>query len=170
MRFAISDGSNGYNEELQLDFDETEDTIEVTIPTATSGTIDFNGLTLKQFSYDVVEIDSTDGDDAYTIVAADLGGIVTNQGDDDGLDLTLPEASTWYQAGNQVMCITIVDVEGQTINVNPADGTDQILSYTDAAGDSLDSAGSVGDLIKLCAVGDNEIAVFGSIGVWADAN
>lgn len=118
----------------------------------------------------LTEIDSTDGDDAYTMQTTDIGGTITNQGDDDGLAITLLEASTWYTSNSKISCLTVMDVEGQTININPADGTDQIIWDGCAAGDSLDSSGTKGDLIKICVVGANEIAVFGAVGPWSDAN
>lgn len=136
--------------------------------TSTDKAVTPAGLTAACFH--LTEIDSTDGDDAYTMQTTDIGGTITNQGDDDGLAITLLEASTWYTSNSKISCLTVMDVEGQTININPADGTDQIIWDGCAAGDSLDSSGTKGDLIKICPIGANEIAVFGAIGAWSDAD
>jgi len=103
-----------------------------------------------------------DADDAYTATADDEGGIIINAADTDTLVITLPSAV----AG---MCYTILSVEAQTITVD-VDGSDQIMVYTDSTGDSIDSAGAAGNMVKLCAADATEWYVMGANGVWTDGD
>ncbi len=103
-----------------------------------------------------------DADDAYTATADDEGGIIINAADDDTLVITLPSAV----AG---MCYTILSVEAQTVTVD-VDASDQIMVYTNATGDSIDSAGAAGNMVKLCAADATEWYVMGAIGVWTDGD
>jgi hypothetical protein len=116
----------------------------------------------------LTEIDSTDGDDTYTMLAGDIGGTITNQGDDDVLLINLLDSDQLYSAGAYSKCIMIIDVEGLVITVNPEDD-DTILRFTNSAGDSIDSPGDAGDWVKLCAVGANEW-VMTAVGNWVDGD
>ncbi len=127
------------------------------------------GYTIDNLLQHLEEISSGDSD-TYTMQTADIGGVITNQGDDDKLTITLLEASTWYTSDDEIGCVTIIDVEGTDINIDPADGTDQILRWTNSGGDSIDGSATAGDLVKLCAVGANEIVVMGTVGTWSDAD
>ena len=100
----------------------------------------------------------------YTVTAADMGGVLTNAGDDGTAIFTLPEASTVLGR-----TITFVVLATQVLNINPADGTDQILYGGCAAGDSL-QADAIGETIVLMAVTANQWAVLSLVGTWTDAD
>jgi len=107
---------------------------------------------------------------ANTIAIAECGKTLTNTGASGTIIQTLPEAST--AIGCELCFATIA---AQLFNINPADGTDQILGLTNAAGDSIQSAGA-GDYVCLMAVGASAWVVtasnntIGNADAWADAN
>lgn len=57
----------------------------------------------------------------------------------------------------------------EDVDINPADGT-QILGLTNATGDAISSAATVGNSIELVAISSTEWGVFAINGAWADAN
>lgn len=106
---------------------------------------------------------------ANNLTIDESGKVFTNAGDGDGSGHVLPEGST----ANGVS-YTFVVLAAQTLNIDPADGTDQILGLTDGAGDSIQSA-AIGDSITLTCVGDDAWVVSASnnsannADAWVDA-
>jgi len=113
-----------------------------------------------------IPIDSTDADDVYTTTAADCGSIITNEGDDDALLINLHDEAV---SGGNTCCITIKDVEGLVITIDP-NGTDRIATLTDTNGDSIDSDGEIETSITLCATSATEWREFGRRGLWVDGD
>ena len=101
---------------------------------------------------------------AYTVTAADMGAVFTNLGASGTVVLTLPEASTVL--GQEIWFNVLANY---SLNVNPADGTDQIVGMTNSAGDSI-NANVTGASAGLRAVGNDTWAPVASYGSWTDAN
>lgn len=108
------------------------------------------------------------GNDTLTI--GESGKTCTNSGAVGTVILTLPEGSTALGVKYTFTVLT-----AQQLNINPADGTDQILGITDAAGDSIQS-NAVGDSVTLRCVANDYWVVIASSNLtnsadgWADAN
>jgi hypothetical protein len=145
------------SENLKIDFNTANDN-EITIATDSGATHIRTDLQIT----DKKTITAKTAD--YTVTALDMGGVLTNEGDDGTAIFTLPEASTVLGK-----TITFVVLAAQILNINPADGTDQILYSTCAAGDSL-QADAVGETIVLMAVTANQWAVLSHEGTWTDAD
>jgi hypothetical protein len=58
---------------------------------------------------------------------------------------------------------------GQDVDINPADST-QILALTNATGDSISSAATIGNAIELVALSATTWGAFAASGTWTDAN
>jgi hypothetical protein len=57
----------------------------------------------------------------------------------------------------------------QDVDINPLDGT-QILALTNATGDAISSAATIGNCIELVALSTTTWAAFAISGTWSDAN
>jgi hypothetical protein len=134
---------------------DTENTL-----TASSGVLSIESAVLQKVRVNITDYGS--GDDSETAGVDQEGGIMINAADDDTLVITLPTAV----AGQ---CYTILSVEDEVITID-VDGSDQIMELTNAQGDSIDSAGAKGNMIKLCAVDATEWWMMGAIGVWIDGD
>lgn len=101
--------------------------------------------------------------DTFSATAEQVGDyIICNTGDAGAQVITLPDAV----AG---MKVTVVLTAAQDVDINPQTA-DVILGLTNAAGDAISSAATIGNFITLVAVdGTNWIAV-GSSGTWTDVN
>jgi len=124
-----------------------------TISNSTDGRVVVGG----DLGYKTIVIDKTA---AYTVTTAESGALFTNDGASGAITFTLPSL-----AGGLSYCFTAND--NQTVAVDP-DGTDQILSETNAAGDMITS-GAQFDVICLVGVTDGWLPVE-TTGTWADAN
>jgi hypothetical protein len=97
---------------------------------------------------------------ATTITVAQCGDTFYNSG---AVAINLPEASA------ALGCILrFVTLNASNFDVNP-DDADQILTQTDAAGDSMRNA-TVGNSITIQAVSASQWAVIGVNGTWSDIN
>ena len=145
----IVEGSTVDDNETTLTFaDPTADRAPV-IPDAVSGTIYATSVTAH----------ATTGN----ITAAECwGGTVTNTGAGGAIVLTLPEAV----AGMQVLVVLLA---AQDVDINPQNA-EQILTATDAAGDAISSAATIGNFALLKAVSATQWIVQSSSGTWTDVN
>jgi hypothetical protein len=99
-----------------------------------------------------------------TYTASDLSGnYVTNSGASGAQTANIPACTT---VGNY---FTVFTMTAQTIKIEP-NGTDQIMIFTDAAGDSLTSDGVIGTKIKLICLATGKWYPDGWVGVWTDTN
>ena len=57
----------------------------------------------------------------------------------------------------------------QDVAINPADGT-TILALTNAAGDAISSASTIGNCIELIALSSTTWGAFAVSGTWTDAD
>lgn len=145
------------SENLKVDFNTTNDN-EITVGTDSGATHIRTDLQITDKKTIAAKTAN------YTVTALDMGGVLTNEGDDGTAIFTLPEASTVLGK-----TITFVVLATQVLNINPADGTDQILYGGCAAGDSL-QADAIGETIVLMAVTANQWAVLSLVGTWTDAD
>lgn len=101
--------------------------------------------------------------DTFSATAEQVGDyVICNTGDAGAQVITLPDAV----AG---MRVTVVLTAAQDVDINPQTA-DQILALTNAAGDAISSAATIGNFITLVAVdGTNWVAV-GASGTWTDVN
>ncbi|HNR12054.1 MAG TPA: hypothetical protein PKM59_01940 [Thermodesulfobacteriota bacterium] len=145
----IVEGSTVDDNETTLTFaDPTADRAPV-IPDAVSGTIYATSVTAH----------ATTGN----ITAAECwGGTVTNTGAGGAIVLTLPDAV----AGMQVLVVLLA---AQDVDINPQNA-EQILTATDAAGDAISSAATIGNFALLKAVSATQWIVQSSSGTWTDVN
>jgi hypothetical protein len=97
------------------------------------------------------------------ITAAECkGGAVTNTGAGGAVVLTLPAAVVGYS-----VCVFLT--AAYDVDVNP-DGTDQIMTLTDAAGDAISSDATVGSYVVLTCLASGKWFALGYAGTWSDAN
>jgi len=66
------------------------------------------------------------------------------------------------------MYFTFVVMSAQNMDINP-DGADQILGFTNAAGDAVRSA-TLGETLTVTAVDSANWVVVSDHGTWADVN
>lgn len=98
-----------------------------------------------------------------SVAAGELyGGVLTNTGASGAIVLTLPAPAVG-------MHFRVYLTVAQDVDINPADGT-QILTLTNATGDAISSAATIGNSIELVALSTTTWAVFASSGVWTDVN
>jgi hypothetical protein len=97
---------------------------------------------------------------SYTPTVAESGAYFTNDGASGEITFTLPAVSTGLY-----YCFVVND--NQTITIDP-NGTDQILSETNAAGDRVQN-GAQFDALCILGVTDGWMPVE-TTGTWADAN
>lgn len=98
-----------------------------------------------------------------TLTAAECyGGVFTNTGASGAIVLTLPTPA----AG---MHIRVYLTVGQDVDINAAADT-QILSLTNATGDAISSAATIGNSIELVAISATQWVAFASSGTWTDVN
>jgi hypothetical protein len=137
-----------------------------------AGNINANGSIIGDGATQLIGITSGVSANAAndTLLITDANLVITNTGAGGLVINTLPEAST------ALGCIFRFAVTAaQQLNINPADGTDQILGLTNAAGDSVQS-NAAGDYIALQAVGNDSWVVIqtnnstNNADGWADAN
>lgn len=97
-----------------------------------------------------------------TLTVAQCGSTITNT---QASTAVLPEAST------AIGCrYTFIVGNASNFGPNPADGTDQIVLLTNAAGDSL-LADAVGESVTIEAVANDVWAPVGAVqGTWTDSN
>lgn len=97
-----------------------------------------------------------------TLTIAQCGSTIVSGG---AHTLTLPEASTALGCR-----YTFIVGAVAALDVDPADGTDQIVLLTNAAGDRIE-ADAIGESVTIEAIGANTWAPVGSEkGTWSDAN
>lgn len=77
---------------------------------------------------------------------------------------TLPEASTAIGMSFEFVVGTVANMD-----INPADGTDQILLLTNAAGDAI-RADLTGETIILTAIAADQWVATAISGTWSDVN
>lgn len=146
----VSEGATADTSETTLSFtDATADTT-VTIPAkAVSGTVE------------VLSVQDEPATD--TITAGQLyGGVITNTGAVGAAVYTLPAPAVG-------MHFRVYLTVAQDVDINPADGT-TILALTNAAGDAISSAATIGNCIELVALTSTTWAAFAVSGTWSDAN
>lgn len=90
------------------------------------------------------------------------GGTLTNTGASGAVVLTLPAPAVG-------MHFRVWLTAAQDVDINPANGT-QILSLTNATGDAISSAATIGNSIELVALSTTTWAAFATSGTWTDAN
>ena len=155
---AFTFGGSSTTEDLVLTIPASTST-EATV-TSTSGitSLNFSAIQVRDTKVITADIDNE------AMTASSMGRIWTNTGDANGTVFTLPEASTVL--GQSVTFIVLV---AQNLDVNPNDGTDQIMGLTNAAGDAVRCA-TIGCTLTLTAAAANVWAVTGSYGTWADVD
>jgi hypothetical protein len=99
---------------------------------------------------------------SYTVLTQDSGTLFHNTGATAEITLTLPAAvpGLYY-------CFYVYAAYAITIEIDDAD---QVYHLTNAAGDRLQNAGTVGDNICLWSNGITYWLPMGEIGTWSDAN
>jgi hypothetical protein len=121
----------------------------ITIPDAITGTLSVISVTAHAATGNLT-------------AAECYGGIVTNTGAGAGIVLTLPVAVVGMKT-------TIWLTAAQDVDINPQDGT-TILALTDASGDAISSAATIGNTITLVALSTTSWGAISSSGTWSDAN
>lgn len=105
-----------------------------------------------------------------TLSIANAGILIVNTGATGTIICHLPQGSTCNGAS-----YSFAVTAAQQLNINPADGTDQILGITNAGGDSIQS-NAAGDFVTVTCVGDDSWVVSATNNSnanadgWADAN
>jgi len=98
-----------------------------------------------------------------TLTADQLyGGTITNTGASGAVVYTLP-------APVLGMSFRVYLTVAQDVDINPADST-QILALTNAAGDAISSAATIGNCIELRALSATTWGAFAVSGTWTDVN
>lgn len=90
------------------------------------------------------------------------GGTHTNTGAAGATVLTLPAPVVGME-------FTVFLTVAQDVDINPADGT-SILVLTNAAGDAISSAATIGNRITLRAISTTEWIPLETSGTWSDVN
>jgi len=155
---AFTFGGSSTTESVTLTIPATDST-EATV-TSTSGITSINFSAIQVRDTKVITADT----DNEAMGATSMGRIWTNTGDADGTVFTLPEASTVLGQS-----VTFAVTVAQNLDVNPNDGTDQIMGLTNAAGDAVRCA-TIGCTLTLTAVTANMWMVTSSYGTWADVD
>lgn len=132
-----------------------------TITNATDGDIAFGNANLTGVNRKVAAKTA-----AYTVTAAESGGVFTNSAAEGAVTFTLPAVASGLQ-------YTFVVVTVQNLVVNPGDN-DQIILLTNADGDSI-TASTAGESVTLVSDGTNwyPVGLIGANNVitdWADSN
>lgn len=129
--------------------DATADTTQTLPAPAVSGTIE------------VLSVQAEAATD--TITAGQLyGGLIVNTGAVGAAVYTLPAPVVG-------MHFRVYLNVAQDVDINPADGT-QILALTNATGDAISSAATIGNCIELVAISTTEWVALAVSGTWTDAN
>lgn len=89
-------------------------------------------------------------------------GLITNTGAGGAIVLTLPTPAIGMD------CLFVLTA-AQDVDVNAADGT-QILTLTNATGDAISSAATIGNFVWLRAVSTTQWLPLASSGTWTDVN
>lgn len=154
---SVTGASNG------LVFEGTADGFETTI-SAGDATADTTATFPAKAVSGTVEVISVQDEPATdTITAGQLyGGVITNTGAVGAAVLTLPAPVVG-------MHFRVYLTVAQDVDINPADGT-QILALTNATGDAISSAATIGNCIELIALSTTTWAAFAVSGTWSDAN
>lgn len=98
-----------------------------------------------------------------TLTADQLyGSQFVNTGASGSIVLTLP-------APARGMRFRVYLTAAQDVDINPADGT-QILALTNATGDAISSAATVGNAIELVALSATTWGAYAASGTWTDVN
>jgi hypothetical protein len=98
-----------------------------------------------------------------TIAVGELyGGTLTNTGASGAVVLSLPAPVVG-------MRFKVYLTVAQDVDINPANGT-QILVLTNATGDAISSAATIGNSIELVALSATTWGAFSTSGTWSDAN
>lgn len=149
---------------------------------AWSGALVFEGATVNAYQTTLVVADPTAdrtvtfGDAAgnvelikvtakaatATLTANECKGVVTNTGASGAIVLTLPTPAVG-------MHLRVYLTVAQDVDLNAATGT-QILVLTNATGDAISSAASIGNSIELVAISATQWVAFASSGTWTDVN
>lgn len=163
--FALVDRNNeiklsAYNGALVVDganFDSWQTTLAFQEPTADKT------ITFKNAAGTVELVNVTAKDATATLTAAECwGGVFTNTGASGAIVLTLPTPV----AG---MHIRVYLTVAQDVDLNAATST-QILALTNATGDAISSAATIGNSIELVAISATQWVAFASSGTWTDVN
>ena len=98
----------------------------------------------------------------YSLLASESGAIVSQCGASGILTFTLPEAAAgmsyhFYVCASQAFTIT-------------PDSGDQILHFTNAVGDRINTTGTAGDSVKLVALDDQFWVPLSETGTWNDGD
>lgn len=104
-----------------------------------------------------------DTDAAIVLTAADCKNALRINNNDAVKDYTLPGAAL-----GETVCF--YSLYARVVTIDPVDGTDTIYlnGSSVGAGDAIDSAGGVGNLICLMAIDNTRWITLGQIGVWVD--
>jgi hypothetical protein len=146
----VAEGTTADGSETTLSFaDPSADTTQTIPAKAVSGTVE---------TLSVQDEPATD-----TITAGQLyGGVITNTGAVGAAVYTLPAPAVG-------MHFRVYLTVAQDVDINPADGT-QILALTNATGDAISSAATIGNCIELIALSTTTWAAFAVSGTWTDVN
>lgn len=143
----LYEGTRNAYQTRQTFTDPTQDNA-VTVPDA-GGTITYNSVTANAAT------GTLDQGVLY-------GGTHTNTGAAGATVLTLPAPVVGME-------FTVFLTVAQDVDINPADGT-TILVLTNAAGDAISSAATIGNRITLRAISTTEWIPLETSGTWSDAN
>lgn len=141
----------------------TADAFETTLAFA-DATADTTATIPAKVVSGTVEVLSVQAEPATdTITAGQLyGGVIVNTGAVGAAVYTLPAPVVG-------MHFRVYLNVAQDVDINPADGT-QILALTNAAGDAISSAATIGNCIELIAISTTEWVALAVSGTWSDAN
>ena len=154
---SVTGASNG------LVWEGTADAFETTVA-ATDATADTTLTLPAKTASGTVETISVEAEAATdTITAGQLyGSVITNTGAVGAAVYTLPAPAVG-------MHVRVYLTVAQDVDINPADGT-TILALTNAAGDAISSAATIGNCIELVALSTTTWAAFAVSGTWTDVN
>jgi hypothetical protein len=128
--------------------------------TATVTELNYMDGVTHNLSGGIVTMDST----TYTVLAANAGKLHVNTGLG-ATTATIPECSTVLGKEFSFAVLTAA-----TLNVDVA-AADKIVPLTNAAGDKIQTTGTLGDYVCLmCADVTNLVQCGDEVGTWADAN
>ena len=157
---------DGQDEDVKIDLNSTANTIEITSPSSSADTVDFNTLAVRSTGIITGKVDIEESSDATLDVTAEqhYGGVAAN-GDADAIEIDLDAAVVG-------MSILIIDNAGGAITLDP-NGTDTIVydGTAAAAGEAIISSGAKGDFAALICLTANQWIVLGhDSNGWTEAS
>jgi hypothetical protein len=158
---TFTGASTGYDEDLTLNFDDTENTVVFSSSTGVTK-LDFSALNLATTGTISGATPSTTDANGMTISAAQAYGYIH----------WATGAGTWnLPAAAAGMSLCVYSTTAAAVVINPDDSDVIVLNGTAlSAGDSITSASGAGDFVCLIARDAEYWHTMGRSGTWTDSN